>query len=155
MKNIFITVFAILLCGIVMANNPTDTIPGVRNLRNVVICKDSMFYSSFPSIVKRPGGELIVAFRRAPDRRVFGEPGNKHVDDNSYLVAVRSEDGVNWTENPDLIYAHPFGGSQDPCLLQLKDGTLLCTSYGWQQVRDSGLHNLKQPYFEGGEIGRA
>lgn len=28
-------------------------------------------------------------------------------------------------------FAHPFGGSQDPCLLQLRDGTLLCSSYGW------------------------
>lgn len=32
---------------------------------------------------------------------------------------------------PELIYAHPLGGSQDPCLVQLHDGTLVCTSYGW------------------------
>ena len=48
------------------------------------------------------------------------------------------------------IYAHPFGGSQDPCLLQLRDGTLLCTSYGWAFVREEGIPNLKKPYAEAG-----
>ena len=43
-------------------------------------------------------------------------------------MMVRSKDGENWTKEPELIYAHPFGGSQDPCLLKLRDGTLLCTS---------------------------
>ncbi|MGI6519503.1 MAG: hypothetical protein ACOX2D_00010 [Fermentimonas sp.] len=33
---------------------------------------------------------------------------------------VRSRDGETWTTEPELIYAHPFGGSQDPCLLRLK-----------------------------------
>jgi hypothetical protein len=33
------------------------------------------------------------------------------------------KNGENWSKNPELIYAHPFGGSQDPCLLQLRDGT--------------------------------
>ena len=35
---------------------------------------------------------------------------------------VRSADGEAWTKEPELIYAHPFGGSQDPCLLKLRDG---------------------------------
>src|SRR5699024_1739558 len=106
------------------------------------------FYSSFPSVIKRPDGELLVAFRRAPDRRIFGANWNNHVDDNSYLVSVKSMDGVNWTKNPDLIYAHPFGGSQDPCLLQLKDGTLLCMSYGWRHIRKKDIPNLKPPNLE-------
>ncbi|WP_298652631.1 sialidase family protein [uncultured Proteiniphilum sp.] len=92
----------------------------------------------------------MVAFRRAPDRRVFGEKGYSHIDMNSYLVMVRSSDGEVWTEDPDLIYAHPFGGSQDPCMLKLEDGTILCTSYGWQYVNSTGLANLKQPYFKAG-----
>ncbi len=117
----------------------------VFKIKDIVIYKDTMFYSAFPSIVKRPDGELIVAFRRAPDRSIYGESGNSHVDPNSYLVMVRSSDGESWTKEPELIYAHPFGGSQDPCLLQLKDGTLLCTTYGWAFVRPDGIPNLKQP----------
>ena len=129
---------------------PADN-PGVRKIKDVVIYEDAKFYSSFPSVVKRSNGELIVAFRRAPDRKIFGEKGTTHVDPNSYLVKVRSHDGENWTKEPELIYAHPFGGSQDPCLLQLRDKTLLCASYGWAFVRPDGLPNLKKPVFVAGE----
>jgi hypothetical protein len=128
-----------------------DSIPGVRIIRNVIIYEDSLFHTAFPSIVKQKNGELIVAFRRAPDRKIFGEKGTSHVDPNSYLVKVTSKDGVTWSKEPELIYAHPFGGSQDPCLLLLRDGTILCTSYGWAIVRPDGIPNLKQPSFNIGD----
>ncbi len=112
--------------------------PNVTKAENVIVYHDPQFYSAFPSIVKRADGELLVAFRRAPDRRVFGESGNSHVDPNSYLVLVRSSDnGKTWTQDPELILAHPFGGSQDPCMLQLNDGSILCASYGWARVDDA------------------
>lgn len=123
-----------------------DSTLGVSKIKDVVIYRDSMFFSTFPSVITRPDGEILVAFRRAPDRRIFGEGETNHVDPNSYLVMVRSNDyGETWTEKPELIYSHPFGGSQDPCLLQLKDGTLLCASYGWAFLRPDGISNLKQP----------
>ena len=123
---------------------------GVKKIKDILIYQDPAFYSSFPSVIRKPGGEYIVAFRRAPDRKVFGEKGTSHVDPNSYLVMVRSADGEAWTSEPELIYAHPFGGSQDPCLLQLYDGTILCTSYGWAFVREEGLPNLRKPYAAAG-----
>ncbi len=122
--------------------------PVVRKLKDVVIYEDEKFFSSFPSVIKKGNGELLVAFRRAPNRQIFGESSNKHVDPNSYLVTVRSRDGETWTKEPDLLYAHPFGGSQDPCLLKLHDGTLLCASYGWAFVRPDGISRLKEPYSE-------
>lgn len=125
-----------------------DSALGVRKIKDVLIYEDSLFYSTFPSVITRPDGEILVAFRRAPDRKTFGESGSSHVDPNSYLVMVKSSDnGETWTKKPELIYAHPFGGSQDPCLLQLKDGTILCASYGWAFLRPDGLSNLKQPSF--------
>lgn len=127
-----------------------EIIPGVRKIKDVVIYKDTTFFSSFPSVIKRPDGEIIVAFRRAPDRKIFSEKYTNHVDPNSYLMMVHSCDGEHFTKNPELIYAHPFGGSQDPCLLQLRDGTLLCMSYGWAYVRKEGIANLKKPYTEAG-----
>jgi len=152
-KLCFITML-ISAAGVAGANNcdmgQYDSVPGVHKIKDVLIYEDATFYSSFPSIIKRPDGELIVAFRRAPDRKIFGEKGTSHVDMNSYLVMVRSPNGETWTKQPELIYAHPFGGSQDPCMLQLKDGTILCASYGWQEVRPDGIPNLKQPYFEAG-----
>lgn len=117
----------------------------VRKMRDVVIYEDSRFHCAFPSVIKRPDGEIWVAFRRAPNRKIFGEEKNYHVDPNSYLVLVRSKDGVTWDKSPRLLYADAFGGSQDPCLLQLHDGTLLCASYGWSFVRPDGLPKLKEP----------
>ena len=125
----------------------TDSVPGVRIVRNVIIYEDTSFHSAFPSVIKRKDGELIVAFRRAPNRKIFGEKGTSHVDPNSYLVKVTSRDGINWSKEPELIYAHPYGGSQDPCMLQLRDGTVLCASYGWAFIRPDGMPNLKKPNF--------
>ncbi len=105
--------------------------------KDVIIYQDDQFYSTFPSVVTRPDGELIVAFRRAPDRKIFGESTTSHCDPNSYLMLVRSKDlGQTWTKEPELILAHPLGGSQDPCLIQLRDGSLVCTSYGWAELRE-------------------
>lgn len=123
----------------------------IRKIKDIIIYEDAQYYSSFPSVTKTDEQDFIVAFRRAPERKVFGEKGSNHVDPNSYLVSVRSKDGEIWTKEPELIYAHPFGGSQDPCLLKLQDGTLLCTSYGWAFVRPDGIPNLKTPYFKAGE----
>lgn len=106
--------------------------PALRKVEDIVIYQDDKFYSAFPSIVRRPDGELLVAFRRAPERRRLGEKTYSHTDPNSQLVLVRSRDaGKTWSKGPELIYAHPFGGSQDPCMVQLRDGTIVCTSYGW------------------------
>ena len=116
---------------------------GIHKLSDMVIYQDEKFYCAFPSIVRRPDGELLAAFRRAPNRRALGEANNSHTDPNSYLVMVRSkDDGKTWS-SPALIYANPFGGSQDPCLLQLRDGTLLCSSYGWAQLRGDAISKMK------------
>jgi sialidase-1 len=120
----------------------------IRKLEDIVIYKDAKFHSAFPSIVRRPDGELIVAFRRAPDWRPLGAKKYTHTDPNSYLVSVRSrDDGKTWSDEPKLIYADPFGGSQDPCLLQLKDGSMLCATYGWSSVSKDVFAKLKKPIF--------
>lgn len=128
-----------------LAVGASQSPPNVRKVRDSVIYQDEQFYSAFPSIVRRPDGELIVAFRRAPERRLLGEKGTSHTDPNSHLVLVRSRDGgQTWSKSPELIYAHPFGGSQDPCLVQLRDGALVCSSYGWSLVNPAyamGLTN--------------
>src|SRR5690606_16901298 len=117
-----------------------------RKIRDLLIYEDSRFYAAFPSIVKDGEGNLITAFRRAPDRRIFMETGSNHVDPNSYLVYVTSDDnGVTWTSDPKLLYAHAYGGSQDPCLLRLRDGSFICSSYGWAFIRESGIEKIRQP----------
>lgn len=148
-----ISLFFIFFCSLVITgfSSEVDSIPGVRKVKDILIYQDSLYYASFPSIVKLPNGEYLLAFRRAPNRRIFGESGNNHVDPNSYLVALRSEDGENWSEEPSLLYAHPFGGSQDPCLLLKRDGSLICTSYGWAFLRPEGIEQLSATQVKAGK----
>src|SRR4029079_297887 len=83
-------------------------------IKDLIVYQDERFYCAFPSVVCRSDGELLVAFRRAPDRKSLGEDRNSHTDPNSYLVLVRSRDNARtWSAEPELIFAHPYGGSQD------------------------------------------
>src|SRR5690554_5632688 len=134
--------FLFLACSTASAGDDDRRISHLQVDKHVVIYHDTMFYSAFPSVIKRQNGSYMVAFRRAPDRKIFGEKGSNHVDPNSYLVTVESTDGENWTRSPKLLYAHPFGGSQDPCLLQLRNGTIICASYGWAFLRDKETSQL-------------
>jgi len=130
------------------AEKPVDAAP-LRKVGDVIVYSDPLVYAAFPSVVRRPDGELIVAFRRAPARKSFGEAGESHVDPSSHLVQVRSRDaGATWEREPALIYAHAFGGAQDPCLLQLRDGALLCASYGWAFVQPDIVSRLRAPVNE-------
>ena len=115
------------------------TPPRLKKIEDIGIYQDDRFFSSCPSIVRRPDGELIVALRRAPERRLLGENATSHRDPNGHLVLVRSnDDGKTWSRRPEFFYAHPFGDSKDPCMVQLTDGSILCTSYGWAFI-DAGI----------------
>ena len=134
----------------------------LSKVKDVMIYRDEMYYSAFPSIVRRADGELLTAFRRAPNRRRIGAKSDSHTDSNSYLVLVRSRDnGESWTREPELIYAHPWGGSQDPCMVQLKDGSILCTSYLWTSFERVAAADRPNVYatrdygFQGGYIMRS
>lgn len=130
-------------------SSDSTSLPATK-VKDFVIYEDDKFYAAFPSVIKKPNGEYLLAFRRAPNRKAFGEKGNNHVDPNSFLVQLRSTDGEHWTKEPELIYAHAFGGSQDPCLLQLRDGAILCASYGWAFLRPEAGAAQHPHYFNAG-----
>ncbi|QNL51554.1 exo-alpha-sialidase [Olivibacter sp. SDN3] len=140
----------IALSGAMQAQQVSGDRPGlqVKKIKDFVIYKDTLFHAAFPSIVQCVDSTYLLAFRRAPERRNYGESGFNHIDPNSYLVSLRSTDGEHWSESPSLLYAHPFGGSQDPCLLRLRDGTILCASYGWAPMSAEALAAIQKPYFE-------
>ena len=119
----------------------------MKKCEDIVIYQDERYYAAFPSIVSRPDGELLVTFRRAPDRRGYFADGCTHSDPNSHLVLVRSRDlGRSWSGEPELVYAHPLGGSQDPCMVELDDGSLLVTSYAWMVLPEEAIgHALLPP----------
>lgn len=112
----------------------------MRKLEDIIIYHNEDWYSAFPSVVCCPDGELLTAFRRAPERRKYFAADCRHCDPNSYLVLSRSNDfGRTWSKEPELIYAHPLGGSQDPCMIQLDDGSLLLSSYAWMLLPQEGI----------------
>jgi sialidase-1 len=124
--------------------------PVVTKIKDIVIYRDDQFYSAFPSIVRRRDGELLVAFRRAPERRRLGEKTYSHADPNSQLVLVRSRDsGKTWSPEPELMFANPFGGSQDPCMVQLRDGTIVCTTYSWALLPSDFAAKLSDTMHQG------
>src|SRR5688572_12521741 len=91
-----------LVMGTMLSAATPVTAPGLRKISDVVLYADARFHNAFPSIVRRPDGELLVAFRRAPDRRRLGDERYSHTDPNSYLVLVRSkDDGRTWTKEPE------------------------------------------------------
>ena len=141
------SVMCVVLVGAAVAQEPAVSSPGKpaewKKGSDIVIYQSDQFHCAFPSIVLRPSGELILAFRRAPERRIFGEPATNHTDPNSYLMLVRSSDnGATWTREPELLFAHPFGGSQDPCMIALRDGSIVCGSYGWTQLRGDAINKF-------------
>ena len=101
--------------------------------------------ASFPVVirVKVPLIDIDPLQWLAGQKNKRGEAGTSHVDPNSYLVLVRSKDnGESWTAEPELIFAHPFGGSQDPCMTQLRDGAIVCSSYGWALLRGDAAEKV-------------
>ena len=156
-------IFALVASGVAAQTSAKGASGSLKKIGDLIIYQDEKFYSSFPSVVVRKDGEILCAFRRAPDRRkLWGGPGPTHTDANSYLMLVRSKDcGKTWTKDPELIFAHPLGGSQDPCMVQLKDGSIVCTSYGWALIPQEGIDKLTKvgkhpPYaFLGGYLVRS
>ena len=113
-----------------------------RKIKDFVIYCEEQYHSAMPSVVKLDDGEILVAFRRAPDRRILGKKQITHIDSNSNLMLVRSRDNAEtWSKVPELLCAHPWGGSQDPCLFQLNDGSILCTSYSWIEAESNYAKN--------------
>jgi len=106
-KHLLIIAVLILNSFAVNASNSSDSTRAAEpatKVKDFIIYQDNSYYATFPSVVKKSNGEYLVAFRRAPDRRiVFKEEGNSHVDPNSYLVSVTSKDGINWSKEPELI----------------------------------------------------
>ena len=63
----------------------------MKKINDILIYRDENYFCAFPSIVRLPDGELLVAFRRAPERRPYGGRCT-HADPNAQLVLVRSND---------------------------------------------------------------
>ena len=92
-RRILLLAMPVIIFGHASILEAASASSAARKVRDLVIYQDAKYYSSFPSIMRRPDGELLVAFRRAPSRITLGEKKESHTDPNSFLVMVRSRDG--------------------------------------------------------------
>jgi sialidase-1 len=111
----------------------------LKFVKNIVIYKDEN-YNSFPNVIRRADGSLMVGFRQAVDRQVRSIAdmnkaftGVRHIDPTSKAVYVASKDeGETWDQKINIIYDDFVYGVQDPCLNQLADGTIFATFFMWK-----------------------
>jgi hypothetical protein len=99
--------------------------------KDVVVYKDEKYYSAFPCLEKLSNKEMIVIFRRAPQRKPYSD----HGDSESAAVLVRSKDGGNSWGAPELVYKKEYG-VQDPSVRKLKNGTLISSFFQWNWVKE-------------------
>lgn len=144
----FTYLFTALITSASFIGDVTTDSVSLRKVQDIVIYSDTMSYAAFPSIVKKPNGNLLVAFRNAPERKFFAGGKSSHIDPNSQLVSVESNNNGQTWGKPKLLFAHPYGGTQEPNLYQLRDGSLICTSYLWVYIPDKLIPNLKEPHLE-------
>ncbi|MBD2864361.1 sialidase family protein [Paenibacillus oceani] len=113
-------------------------------IEDVVLYKDG-HYNTFPSMIKTNHGELLIAFRQAPDR-LERFPNGQHVDPAAKAVLIRSRDnGRTWDNKATVIYDDYSLGISDPCLTQLRDGTIFATFFTHQVLLKSDVPVL-QPH---------
>lgn len=124
-------------------------------IEHIVIYKDKKYNSFFPSVVKRPDGRIVLGFRQAPDRR-RNEEKISHIDPSSRAMMIASADGISWEPEPNVLYDDYFCGVQDPCLNQLRDGTLFATFFMWKvlEQEDAGEKQSGDKSIFGKWIGR-
>lgn len=112
----------------------------IQKIKDIVIYRDEQF-NSFPNVVVNELGEVMVAFRQAPDwQHVFNKV--THCDPASKAVYVTSLDGGHsWNSRTTTLYDDFYLGIQDPCLNVLQDGTLFCTYFTWKIFLESDVKN--------------
>ena len=110
---------------------------------DITICRN-LEYNTFPSLARRPDGQLIAAFRNAPDRRDLlaelegcqrddARDLSTHIDHASRVVCVRSgPGGRTWTRHMRPVCSDFVYGCQDANLICLADGTLMCVTFRWK-----------------------
>jgi hypothetical protein len=111
---------------------------GLQKIKDIVIYKDENF-NSFPNVIKKDNGEVLVAFRQAPDwQHRYGKV--THCDPASKAVYVTSRDnGETWDLKTTTLYNDYYYGIQDPCINLLKDGSVFCTYFTWKVFEEADV----------------
>ncbi len=102
--------------------------------KNFAVYRNPDFYAAHPSCCTAPNGDILVAFRRQPNRKTCRGMWNMHIDPDSHVCLVRSADGGKTWSDRQIVWNVPGVGNNDPCLTRLSDGRILLTFFNWEVV---------------------
>jgi len=102
-----------------------------EKLDEFVVYRSDDYYAGHSSVCKTARGELLVGFRRMPNRKKQ-QAKNLHIDADSHVALVRSADeGKSWS---DAATVHRVAGigQQTAELTTLSDGRILMGAFRWE-----------------------
>ena len=135
--------------------------------QHLTLYRSERFFSAFPSVVTLPGGDVLLAFRRAPDHRwLFGETAEAdlnavdHVHFRSHIALRQFDSQMQALGDARAMPMHGEAGDQDANLFLHSSGRLLQHGFLWYPVtletatklREEGRTVLTSEYYGAGYV---
>lgn len=124
---------------------------GVSVLWHKTLYRDAHFYAAFPSLAVLPDGEIMLAFRRAPDHRwMYGPPQKEdfhavdHVHFRSHVAAMRLDGEGAVLTDPAILPVHAEAGDQDANLYVTNSGRIIQYGFLWYPVPAASVRRLTE-----------
>ncbi len=119
--------------------------------QHVTLYRSERFFSAFPSVVTLPDGDILLAFRRAPDHRwLFGEKADAdlnavdHVHFRSHIALKRFTNSLQARDDAVCMPMHAEAGDQDANLFVHSSGRLLQHGFLWYPVTAETVKRLQE-----------
>ncbi|WP_417460180.1 sialidase family protein [Kordiimonas sp.] len=123
----------------------------IRILQHRTLYRDDHFYSAFPAVLALPAGDVLLAFRRAPDHRwLLGDAADEdldavdHVHFRSHIAMMRLDSGLEVKDDAWSLPSHPEAGDQDANLFLTSKGRLIQYGFLWYPVTYEIAKKLKE-----------
>jgi sialidase-1 len=119
----------------------------MRVLSEFTVYRDRNFYGISPGMTRTARGDLLVAFRRQPNRKLE-DRDNLHIDTHSHVALIRSSDqGRTWSE-PTVVHHDPSGniGEQAGSMFTLASGRIILSSFRWEHIEGKSEEDLGGPH---------
>jgi hypothetical protein len=119
----------------------------MRVLDSWVAYADVAYYLVAPGLCRTAEGDLLLGFRRQPNRRLQ-QRDNLHIDTDSHVALLRSNDeGRSWSQ-PQVIHHHEDGltGEQAAELTTLDNGRVMIGSFRWRHQPGRSEDDLGGPH---------
>ncbi|WP_262691091.1 sialidase family protein [Kordiimonas aestuarii] len=127
---------------------------GLRIIRHQTLYRDERFYSAFPNVLALPSGDVLLAFRRAPDHRwMLGEAAEVERDSvdhwhfRSHIAMLRFDGGLQERVGARGLPTYAEAGDQDANLFLTSTGRLLQYGFLWYPVTNEIADKLKDQGF--------